>query len=312
MNKDERFDKIRGALYGVAVGDALGGPLEFMSKAEIEKKHGTVKDMIGGGWLNLKPGETTDDTAMTLAVAEGILENPYHPIAAIGRRFISWYKSGPKDIGGTCAQAIRAAMMADDEQPSEHNWMLAGDAIRQQLGPHNAGNGALMRTIYPALYYPEDQGKKAIKEAWKIGHMTHRNVNSDFCIDLYISKIHQIIAGNEEQHERFKILAEEMKEAAAPTGYVMDSMNYAIRAVANHNTFDKTLTWAVNQGGDADTVGAITGGIAGALYGYNAIPERWIEALDPILKQRLDYLALRANERWIDHREYEKEQEETW
>ena len=67
------FDRIKGALYGVAVGDALGGPLEFMSREAVHRAYPDgLRDMVGGGWLNLKPGETTDDTAMALCVAEGI------------------------------------------------------------------------------------------------------------------------------------------------------------------------------------------------------------------------------------------------
>lgn len=71
---EKQLDRIRGALYGVAVGDALGGPLEFMSDQQIRDAYGRVTDMIGGGWLNLKPGEVTDDTQMTLCVARGILD----------------------------------------------------------------------------------------------------------------------------------------------------------------------------------------------------------------------------------------------
>ena len=106
--KDIR-NRIAGALYGVAIGDALGAPLEFMSKEEISRKHGRVTEMIGGGWLNVVPGEITDDTQMTLAVAEGIIEGPDNPIQAIGKRFIEWARSGPKDIGGTCSMSIRWA-----------------------------------------------------------------------------------------------------------------------------------------------------------------------------------------------------------
>jgi len=68
----------------------LGGPLEFVRAEEIREQFGCVTTMLGGGWLHLCPGETTDDTAMTLAVAEGIMEQPDDPIPAIGERFISW------------------------------------------------------------------------------------------------------------------------------------------------------------------------------------------------------------------------------
>ena len=93
-------NSIAGALFGVAVGDALGGPVEFMDPESIARKYGRVSSMIGGGWLSLAPGEITDDTQMTLCVAEGIVENPTAPIEAIGRLFIQWANSGPKDIGG--------------------------------------------------------------------------------------------------------------------------------------------------------------------------------------------------------------------
>lgn len=92
---EKQLDRIRGALYGVAVGDALGGPLEFMSDWQICNTYGRVTDMIGGGWLNLKPGEVTDDTQMTLCVARGILDalegdNGLDLVASVGQQFIAW------------------------------------------------------------------------------------------------------------------------------------------------------------------------------------------------------------------------------
>jgi ADP-ribosylglycohydrolase len=79
------IDKFRGALYGVAIGDALGGTTEFMTASEIQQKYGRVTDIIGGGYWNLEPGETTDDTAMTMAVARGILKDPDHRYRISGR-----------------------------------------------------------------------------------------------------------------------------------------------------------------------------------------------------------------------------------
>ena len=94
-------DKVKGALFGVAVGDALGAPVEFMTADEITSKHGQVRDMIGGGRWNIRPGDTTDDTAMTLAVAEGIVELPQNPVEAIGAHFIKWMESGANGSGRT-------------------------------------------------------------------------------------------------------------------------------------------------------------------------------------------------------------------
>ena len=95
------LDKIKGGLFGLAIGDALGGTTEFMTKEEIKEKYGSVNEIIGGGYWGLKPGETTDDTAMTVAVALGIMANSNHPIEEIGKRFLRWQNSDPKDIGVT-------------------------------------------------------------------------------------------------------------------------------------------------------------------------------------------------------------------
>lgn len=288
-----RFDQIKGALYGVAIGDALGGPLEFMSAAEINKKHGIVKDMIGGGWLNLKPGETTDDTAMTLAVAQGIVENVDNPVPAIGKRFINWYKSGPKDIGITCGQAIRAAMQIDDTEPNKEIWMQAGLQVKRISNGKNAGNGAVMRTIYPALYYPDIF--QAINIAVDIGNMTHNNETSAYWIERYIRYIHGFITGNKNLVVGIEYIPE------SPSGYVVDTMYYAIKSYYKKDNFEDSLIWAVNKGGDADTIGAIAGGMLGAVYGYSSIPARWINALDPIIKTELDNLAMLAEKRWKEY-----------
>ncbi|RAK20382.1 ADP-ribosylglycohydrolase [Anoxybacillus vitaminiphilus] len=89
------LDRIKGGLFGVAIGDALGATTEFMSAEEIRGTYGKVTDIIGGGWLDLLPGEVTDDTAMTIAVAKGIIRNKENPIAAIGEEFLKWYKTNP-------------------------------------------------------------------------------------------------------------------------------------------------------------------------------------------------------------------------
>ncbi len=147
INTEMLKDKIAGALYGVAVGDALGGPLEFMTAEQIAQRHGLVTEMIGGGWLSLRPGETTDDTAMTMAVAEGIMEAPESPIPSIGARFIRWANSGPKDIGGTCRASIgHAAFLAGKKQSEDYPilaediWFAAAqDTAERQWCPHAGG-----------------------------------------------------------------------------------------------------------------------------------------------------------------------------
>lgn len=292
-------DRIAGALYGVAVGDALGGPVEFMDAERIAMRYGRVTTMLGGGWLNLQPGETTDDTAMTLAVAEGIMERPEAPIRAIGRRFIQWAESGPKDIGVACAGSIRNAKRIGGGAPTTEDWENAAAAYQLQVAAPVEGNGALMRTIYPALYYSDHS--KAEYWAMKIAKMTHAGLRSTEACILYSRMVNLITASESEQQGPREFLKEhceavkEYREAAsskevAPAGggWVVDSMRIAVGSTANTSSFRETVIMAVNLGGDADTNGAIAGGLAGAIYGFKAIPEDWVSSLSKSDRERLD------------------------
>ena len=290
-------DKIAGTLYGVVTGDALGAPLEFMNKEEISRKHGRVTEMIGGGWLNVMPGEVTDDTQMTLAVAEGITEDPDNPIQAIGKRFIAWAKSGPKDIGGTCSMSIRwAAFLGQNNEPDEEKWFEASKYTSEANGGRSGGNGALMRTVYPGLYYKDTM--VAVETAGAIAQMTHWDKKSTEACNFYTEMIH-LITESISREEALQIIRDVLKDSEyslkarkqlKPTGYVVDSFNCALHSIAATVTFEDAIIEAANLGGDADTIAAIAGGLAGAIYGYNEIPERWIRTLDPKIRKQLDRL----------------------
>lgn len=291
--KDIR-NRIAGALYGVAIGDALGAPLEFMSKEEISRKHGRVTEMIGGGWLNVVPGEITDDTQMTLAVAEGIIEGPDNPIQAIGKRFIEWARSGPNDIGGTCSMSIRwAAFLGQNNEPDEEKWFEASKYTSETNGGRSGGNGALMRTVYPGLYYKELL--MAVETAGAIAQMTHWDKKSTEACNLYTEMIH-LITESISREEALQIIRDVLKDSEyslkarkqlKPTGYVVDSFNCALHSIAVTGTFEDAIIEAANLGGDADTIAAIAGGLAGVIYGYNEIPVRWIQTLDPGIRKQL-------------------------
>ncbi len=304
-NNRKQRSSIVGALFGVAVGDALGGPVEFMAPEEIIRRYVCVADMIGGGWLNLAPGEVTDDTQMTLCVAEGIVEAPEAPIQAIGRRFIQWASSGPKDIGGACASSISNAKRLGGRAPTAEMWAQAAELTQQQTGHPVEGNGALMRTVYPGLYYRNMY--RAEMWAMRIGKMTHAGPRSNEACILYTRMVNLLTASEsrpqDAQTPREFLLqhceaAKEYEAAVkasivtpASGGYVVDSMRIAVGCMANTGSFEEAVVEAVNLGGDADTNGAITGGLAGAWYGYNAIPEAWVEALAPDVQEKLNRLA---------------------
>lgn len=282
---EETRDRIRGALYGVAIGDALGAPLERMSAEEIQKKHGKVTDMIGGGWLDVWPGETTDDTALTIAVAKGIVEAPDDPVPAVGRHFVEYYKNCHGIIGHVTKHAIENAMQkgVDGVPETKEQWHAAAQYTDYEADGKTGSNGALMRTIYPALFYMP--GAKMTRVAKDIARMTHWDDQSTEACVLYVREIFLLIHGFE---GRVGLVG--LKDTE-PTGYVVDSYIVASEAYNRTGSFEEALVTAVNRGGDADTIGAITGGMAGARYGYSSIPERWLEVLDADIKEQLDELA---------------------
>ncbi|MDD3337102.1 MAG: ADP-ribosylglycohydrolase family protein [Eubacteriales bacterium] len=299
----ELADRIRGALYGVAVGDALGAPLEFMSAEGIRQQHGYVREMIGGGWLDVRPGEVTDDTQMTLAVAKGIVEQPDDPIPAIGRRFVEWYASRPKDVGATCATSIRkaVAIAQDKANPSSKDWMNASEWTDRSMGGRSAGNGSLMRTAYVGLYYVDEND--AFNTAGAISKMTHYDRVAAQDCQAYSVMLQRMVT-EPSIEKRFGIIRDVFRiwpcgerydidelscddYSPEPTGYVVDSFAAALHCVLTTYSFEDAVAKAVNLGGDADTIAAITGGLAGAIYGFMSIPDRWAQKLEPKYRKEL-------------------------
>lgn len=299
------MNKIKGGFYGVAIGDALGATVEFMSQQDIQEKYGTHTEIIGGGWLNLKPGEWTDDTEMTLAVADGIRANAQNPIPHIGESFLQWRATNPPDIGGT----IRGAFHAYDRLG---DWNNAAKEVHKRTGK-TAGNGALMRTLPVVLAYktPEEIYRKAIE----IAKMTHWDIRAGLTCAFYCLLVKGFLT---ESFSRGEAIAMAMRKASdltglyypgdmrvwveieeaiynnkklKPTGYTVDSLACALWAFTHHETLEDTIIAAVNLGGDADTIGAIAGGLAGTYCGYDAIPERWIEKFKIGQRSRLDKTA---------------------
>lgn len=286
----EKFERILGGLFGVACGDALGGTLEFMPAAEIKSKYGYLTDIIGGGVWNLAPGEVTDDTAMTIAVAEGILENPENPIEAIGKNFINWNDSNPKDIGNIIRLALGEYKRCND-------WTKAAYFAHMATGMMSAGNGSLMRCLPVALYYTD--AEKMLDITARQSLLTHYDQKAaDACgfynklIFSYLNNapkdiIREIVKDYPKYKGIFGLPMEELK----PTGYVFDTLVCALWCFVNTAFFEDAVCQAANLGGDADTIAAIAGGIAGVYYGYSAIPDRWKDKI--LVKEKLTSIAER-------------------
>lgn len=302
-------NKTRAALYGVAVADALGATLEFMDKAQIQRKYGQLRDIIGGGWLNLTPGEWTDDTEMTLAVAEGILANPWEPVEHVGERFLEWTKTNPPDIGNS----IRAVF---NKYPRYNNWFKAAEAVHNE-GMRTAGNGALMRTIPIALLYKDPADIYMM--SMQIARMTHWDPEAGLTCFLYCLLVRAFLDGERDKLTAWKNAKEVFSQIVPaqfsavgqelinhklsaieswsdnnliPSGYTVDTLACALWSFFNRDSFEECVVFAVNLGGDADTVGAVAGGLAGAYWGFESIPAQWIGKLKPEQVAKLDRLAL--------------------
>ena len=269
--------RIKGALYGFAIGDAMGATTEFMTCEEIKAKYGLVKNILGGGWLGVKAGEVTDDTEMMLCVCEALKttvniprNNDHHNINFYNRCckfFVDWYNTNPKDIGNCCRNVISNCKDYDFKE-----WVHFAN------NPNSLGNGSLMRTM-PVVLANEN-----LLTAQTQGQLTHNNKICDECIEEYYIILKQCIDG-----ELDKIpLGYKLKN---PTGHVENTCNNAMYWLFETETFEEAIIGAVNHGGDADTIAAITGSLVGAYYGFYAIPNRWIYDLNNEVKEQLDQYA---------------------
>lgn len=253
--------KIRGSLLGFAIGDAMGATTEFMTPREIQKKYRVLMDIRGGGWLNLEPGQVTDDTQMMLCVFNAIKQggDKQEVLKGICERFRAWADSNPPDIGGACARAIYGTNTTAPEA-----WMQANAQRQGRIGQSDYGNGGLMRCLVPCLLNDKDL---AIRQST----LTHTNTLCDLTVHIYFHALEDALNGVKPVdifHHK-------------PIGHVVDTERNAEFWLGSTDTFEGAIIGAVNDGGDADTIAALTGGLAGAYYGMEAIPSRWIRQLNP-------------------------------
>lgn len=285
------INKIKGGLFGVAVGDALGGTTEFMTRREIKQKYGYLTEMIGGGVWDLAPGEVTDDTMMTIAVAEGILANPVDPQQAIGDHFLEWYRSDPKDIGNIIRRVLSTY---------SGNWFEAAYLADLDLG-QSAGNGSLMRCLPVGLIYPSlaDIGKVSRMQS----KMTHYDERCNEACELYNRIAARLLNGEQLpaaiQAEIFATEYEDMLSLSQepdcePSGFVVHTFRWVLYLLLHSGSFAEVVQQAANLGGDSDTIAAIAGGLAGVHYGFDGIPQEYVDTI--ILKSRLEILADRVIE----------------
>lgn len=293
-----RKEKISGGILGVVVGDALGLPVQFLSREEVRQN--PIKGMTGYGTFNTPPGTWSDDSSLTLCLAESLCEAGYD-LQDIARRFIRWYKEGhwtpfgyAFDIGGATHRAISRLMAGVDP-------LNAGPADEW-----SNGNGSLMRILPAVLYFAELKEQEMFNKICQISRITHGHPRSRLACCLYALVVTGLLKGNgpaaayeymmQVANKAFndsdlggelshfeRILSGALpglpESAIKSSGYVVDTLEAALWCLLNNNNFADTLLAAVNLGDDTDTVGAVTGGLAGVHYGYGSIPEDWARKL---------------------------------
>ena len=264
------------AYLGLAIGDALGATVEFMTPNEIRHQIGLHCEITGGGWLRLKAGKVTDDTTMSLALGESIIARGHVDAKAAAEAFDAWMRAKPVDIGNTVRRnLITFRKTGKPEAPASE---------------HDAGNGAAMRVLPVALAcygQPEEVARLASRAQ---AHVTHHNTLSDAACETLILMVQDFLAGRdavEVERERagklvteFPVFAYDKRQRENPSGFVVDTIQAVFQSFFATETFEDCLVDVVNRGGDADTTGAIAGMLAGARYGMESIPKRWLNAID--------------------------------
>jgi ADP-ribosyl-[dinitrogen reductase] hydrolase len=277
LNKAAINDHAVAAYLGLAIGDALGATVEFMTPREIAAQFGVHDTLSGGGWLHLKPGQVTDDTTMSLALGSSILAQGKVDALAAAQAFDNWMRSKPVDIGNTVRRnLLQFRQTGKTEAPYSDN---------------DAGNGAAMRVL-PVALATLGQTEDAVRAACRAqGHVTHNCRLSDAACECLVFMVQDALRGADKNHllhsHAYPLIAlhpefkfRDIRKSSNPSGYVVDTLQTVFQSFFDMDDFRECLVDTVNRGGDADTTGAIAGMLAGALYGLDAIPGTWLKSLD--------------------------------
>lgn len=292
----KKLETIKGVIFGHAVADALGVPVEFQSREQLRKN--PVIDMREFGTHNQPMGTWSDDTSMTLCTLESIAEKCEIDESDIMKRFGWWLESNyltPHgklfDVGYTTQNAI---------------WQyLYGDKYPYGASDERSnGNGSLMRIIPPILFhhFKKQSPVKRRDDIHNLSMLTHAHERSIVACGIYDFVLEELLKSPTKKSIKNGLanawscycLTSEIKSYSRllsfdfekqgeneikSSGYVVDTLESAIWCLLNTESYEECVLKAVNLGEDTDTVGAVAGGLAGALYGYDAIPKKWLDVL---------------------------------
>jgi len=286
---DQRLrDKFRGCLVGLAVGDALGAPAEFLSAAEVAARYGRLEDYLGDA--HWPAGQHTDDTEMALCLARSLVEKRAVVLADIAARFVHWMVTDGRGIGNQTRAVL--TRVAAGEEP-----LAASLEVWERSGRQAAGNGGVMRCAPIGLFAWRDRAS-LIEHSRLTCRLTHPDPRCEWsCVAVNVA-IAELLRDSESVAEAVaEATAGQCPEVEAAVaearasqvqalgvdgwdqGYTIVTTRIALAALFGGDPLEEALVAVISRGGDADTNGAVAGALLGARDGYQAIPARWREGL---------------------------------
>lgn len=252
-------DKAVGSLWGLVVGDCLGSPIQFTEK----DGHPWITEMVECRIFGTPPGYWTDDSSMAFCVAESLARLGRFDAGDVGRNFVRWLREGwwlsleeAFDVGNATAEAVRGI---------ERGQLKNGNEDTQ-------GNGSIMR-LAPSWLAARAWGREEI--LFETSDLTHASGRVRETVVRMARALDELAATGETA-----VKSEyPSREACEISGWAVSTLESALWALGSTGSFEEALVAAVNLGGDADSIGAVCGQLAGAKYGVGAIPERWLAAI---------------------------------
>ena len=293
---DSAHDRARGALVGLAAGDAVGTTVEFCPPGTFEP----VTDMVGGGPFSLAAGQWTDDTSMALCLAESLVECDGHDPGDQMRRYLRWWREGYFSATGRCFD------IGTTTRTQLARFERTGEPHDRSIDEEAAANGSLMRLAPVAIRCAHDS-EAVVEQAAASSRPTHAARRPVDACKLLAAMTAALIRGEPlaavfdpgfwsqgDLHEAVAAVARGSWRGKEPpairgTGYSVAALEAAIWAVAGARDFRDAVLRAANLGDDADTTAAIAGQLAGAAYGASGIPADWLSKL--ALRGRIESLA---------------------
>jgi ADP-ribosyl-[dinitrogen reductase] hydrolase len=281
-----------GCLLGLACGDALGRPVEFNSAATIETQYGTVETMLGNGTHRKPAGTITDDTELAIRIARSLVTCDGFDGDDVADRFVDWYETGPFDIGLMTRDSLARLQRGEP-------WTQAGQTVWESKPEgSNAGNGSVMRCAPYALAFADDpqQLGQVSEQSSAITHADPRCKRGCALLNLTIAAL---LRGADEPLQRalettypgrsdapaLVTAVQNLPDSVSTSditngGYVVDALQAGLYYALTAENARDAIVRAVNAGGDADTIGTITGAVAGARFGTDTLPDAWLDEID--------------------------------